>query len=102
MTKRDIYNKILDVTCILCEVNKDDILHGIKRSECVEARCIATHFLLQYGVQTSDIIRFSDNIIKHKYCITKSATAFHEKYKHSFSFRCDADSVGNILQKSLQ
>lgn len=102
MTKRNIYDIILETVCSLCEVNSDDIVHGVKRSECVEARCIAAHYLLKYGVQTSDILRFSNRENKSRYCVTKSATDYHRRYKHSFSFRCDADTVANILETRLQ
>lgn len=102
MTKKDIYEIILNSVCDLCEVSPDSILRGVKKAECVEARCIVSHFLLKYGVLPNDIIRFSDGKIKHRYCITKSASLFYEKYSSSFSFKCNADTVGNILKEILQ
>lgn len=102
MTKKDVYDCIMNTVCNLCEVNPDDILKGVKKSECVEARCIISHYLLFYGVLPRDIIRFSDGKVKHRYCITKSASLFHDKYRYSFSFRCDANTIGNILKEILQ
>ena len=102
MTKRDIYDSVMDTVCNLCEVSREDILRGIKRSECVDARSIAAHYLQKYGVLPGDVIRFSGGAVKHRYCVTKSASLFYEKYSSSFSFKCNADTVGNILKEILQ
>ena len=86
----------------MCEVTKDDILRGVKKSEIVEARSIAAHYMSRYGVLPSDVVRFSGGIVRHRHCVTKSANMYHDRYEHSFSFRCDADAVGNILETNLQ
>lgn len=102
MTRRNIYDKILETVCCSCEVDLEDLLRGVKRSECVNARSIAAHYLLHYGVLARDVIRFSEGKVKHRYSFTKSATQYHDRYSQSFSFRCDADDVGNKLQAILQ
>lgn len=38
MTKKEIFEEIFNVVCDVCEVTKDDILRGVKKSEIVEAR----------------------------------------------------------------
>ncbi len=102
MTKRDIYDSVMDTVCALCEVTRDDILNGVKRSECVDARSIASHYLQKYGVLPGDVIRFSGGAVRHRYCVTKSATLYYDKYNGSFSFRCESDAVGNILSEILK
>lgn len=102
MTKKEIFEEIFNVVCDVCEVTKDDILRGVKKSEIVEARSIAAHYMSRYGVLPSDVVRFSNGIVKHRHCVTKSANMYHERYEQSFSFRCDADAVGNILETNLQ
>lgn len=102
MTKRDIYDSVMDTVCNLCEVTREDILRGIKRSECVDARSIAAHYLQKYGVLPGDVIRFSGGTVKHRYCITKSATLFYDRHNRSYSFRCESDAVGNILSEILK
>ena len=99
MTKRDIFMTVIDTVCTLCEVDASDILNGVKRSECVEARSIAAHFLMKYGVLPNDVIRFSNNTVRHRYCVTKSASSYYDRYRQSFSFRCSADAVGNALSE---
>ncbi len=102
MTKRDIFDSVMETVCNLCEVTREDILNGTKRSECVDARSIAAHYLQKYGVLPGDVIRFSGGAVKHRYCVTKSATLFYERYGRSYSFRCESEAVGNILSEILQ
>lgn len=102
MTKREIYDCIMNTVCRMCDVSVDDVVHGVKRSDCVEARSIAAHFLTYYGIFPTDVVKFSGYIIKHRYCVSKSASMYHGRYDSSFSFRCMSDSIGNILKEILQ
>lgn len=102
MTKREINDMILDTVCSVCEVSVDDIMNGVKKAEVVEARCIAAHYLIRYGVLPGDVVRFSGNVVKHRHCVTKSANMYDDRIRQSFSFRSDAESVGNILETKFK
>lgn len=102
MTKREINDLIIDTVCTVCEVSKEDIITGIKRAEVVEARCIAAHYLIRYGVLPSDVVRFSGNVVKHRHCVTKSANLYDDRIRQSFSFRSDAEYVGKILDMKFK
>lgn len=102
MTKREIYKEILDTVSGICEVSVEYILCGVRNCEVVEARCIAAHYLMRYGVLPADVVRFSNGEVKHRHCVTKSASSFHDRCRLSFSFRCDAESVGNILKSKYE
>lgn len=102
MTKREINDMILDTVCSVCEVSVEDIMTGVKKAEVVEARCIAAHYLIRYGVLPGDVVRFSDHVVKHRHCVTKSANMYEERTKQSFSFCSDAEYIGNILEKKFR
>jgi hypothetical protein len=102
MTKKEIFETILDVVSDISGIGRAEILEGTKRSEVVEARCIAAHYLIRYGVLPGDVVRFSNGIVKHRHCVTKSANMFQERCRQSFSFRCDATEIGNILETNLK
>lgn len=74
MTKREVYKEILDTVSGICEVSVEDILCGVRNCEVVEARCIAAHYLMRYGVLPADVVRFSNGEVKHRHCVTKSTS----------------------------
>lgn len=102
MTKREIFEEIFNVVCDVCEVDKTDILSGVKRTEVVEARCIAAHFLIRYGVLLGDVVRFSNGLVRYRQCVNNSANLFDFRKKVSFSFCNDANCIGKILETRLK
>lgn len=102
MTRKEIFETVLAVVCNVCETAPEDIMCGVKKTEVVEARSIAAHYLQRYGITPGDVIRFSGGSVKHRYCVTKSASMYYDRYEQSFSFRSEADEVGNALTRILQ
>lgn len=99
MTKRELFNLILNTTADVCEVAVSEILDGKRTMDVVDARCIAMHYLRKYGLTTRDILRlFGRNNLNS---VNSIVSAFEVKHSQSFCFRSNEKEIRKILESKL-
>lgn len=57
MTKKEIFNKICQVTAEVCDVTTDNIINGCKEDDAVMARSIVVFWCYAAGFGTQDIAK---------------------------------------------
>lgn len=60
MTKREIYNKILETTAVVCGVEVDDIQNGCRKEDVVTARTIVVFWSVAAGFSVESLLRCTD------------------------------------------
>lgn len=55
MNKSEIFDAVVDKVCELCEVNKDDVMGGVKERDVVDARLLAVQYLRRIGFSNDEV-----------------------------------------------
>ena len=61
MTKRDIYNKIEEISAAVCDVSVEDIRNGCRKEDVITARTIVVFWCDAAGFSVESLLRCTDN-----------------------------------------
>ena len=60
MTKREIFNKIIEISAFVCDVEVQDIINGSRKEDVVTARAITVFWADAAGFSVESLLRCTD------------------------------------------
>lgn len=96
MTKRELFDCILQITSQVCDVNLDLIMSNCRQTDVVDARCIFFYHLRKYGLSSRDIVSLMNK--RNLNSINSIIATYDARYKQSFCFRINSKEIGNLLK----
>lgn len=94
MRKSEIYNRIVDKVCEVCEVRRDSVIQGRKMQAVVDARILIVQYLKRIGLSADDIALYVFRELEGDPCLCPPLDVLKKKAKgvdkmyNSYSARC--------------
>ena len=108
MKKSEIFDRLLDKVCEVCEVRLDTIINGSKLQAVVDARMLAVQYLRRIGLTNDDIALIVMRKVKGDmtWCppirVIKSKAKGVQKMFDSYSQRCLESYAFCIMSSELK
>lgn len=95
MTKKDIFDKIAEVTAEVCNVEVEDILNGSRKEDVVTARTICVFWCQAAGFSVESLLRCTDRTNPNS--INSIQARFEDYWVNRFAFHILVKTVGKRL-----
>lgn len=95
MTKKEIFDKILDVSAEVCDVDKEDIMSGVRSENVVVARTICVFWCMSAGFSVESLLKCTDRTNPNS--INSITARVEEFWVNKFAFHVLMKEVGKRL-----
>lgn len=95
MNKREIFDKICEVTSEVCYVGTVDIINGCKERDCVMARSVVVFWCNAAGFSASEIAKLAN--VRNVTQVNNIIAKIEEYWSDIYLYRMIVKEVGKIL-----
>lgn len=95
MTKREIFDKILEVCSVVCDVPQDKILSGCKKGSVVTARVLLVYWCINAGFKPESLVSLIG--VTHVNAVNALNARAEDYWRNLPAFRLIAKDAGRRL-----
>lgn len=113
MKKSELYQKIVEKVCEVCEINYDHLIRGCRLQAVVDARILSVQYLRRAGLSNDDIALITlkaigndehihlEQIKKKARGIDKEFRSYSDRCLQSLSFRMMSVEIRNFFTQIM-